>query len=79
MSKTIMARFIRCGDVRFRDMCGSKFSPVCCKRDLRGYIRDATLTAADSMFYLIVDICVRMLQPMELYRTQGSPGWYIIV
>jgi DNA (cytosine-5)-methyltransferase 1 len=28
--------------------------------------------------YVIVDICLRMLQPHELYRAQGFPGDYII-
>ena len=28
--------------------------------------------------YVIVDICLRMLQPAELYRAQGFPGDYII-
>lgn len=28
--------------------------------------------------YIIVDICMRMLQPPELYRAQGFPDWYII-
>ncbi|HEJ7901957.1 DNA cytosine methyltransferase [Serratia marcescens] len=28
--------------------------------------------------YVIVDICMRMLQPPELYRAQGFPSWYII-
>jgi DNA (cytosine-5)-methyltransferase 1 len=28
--------------------------------------------------YIIVDICMRMLEPRELYRAQGFPDWYII-
>ncbi|NNB15199.1 DNA cytosine methyltransferase [Pseudomonas fragi] len=28
--------------------------------------------------YVIVDICLRMLQPVELYKAQGFPGDYII-
>ncbi|VVN51281.1 hypothetical protein PS685_00615 [Pseudomonas fluorescens] len=28
--------------------------------------------------YVIVDICLRMLQPAELYKAQGFPGSYII-
>lgn len=28
--------------------------------------------------YVIVDICLRMLQPLELYRAQGFPAGYII-
>ena len=28
--------------------------------------------------YVIVDICLRMLQPHELYRAQGFPASYII-
>ncbi|MFV8925396.1 DNA cytosine methyltransferase [Serratia fonticola] len=28
--------------------------------------------------YIIVDICMRMLAPRELYRAQGFPDWYII-
>lgn len=28
--------------------------------------------------YQIVDICMRMLQPRELYRAQGFPEWYVI-
>lgn len=28
--------------------------------------------------YVIVDICLRMLQPAELYKAQGFPGDYII-
>lgn len=28
--------------------------------------------------YVIVDICLRMLQPAELYKAQGFPGTYII-
>jgi len=28
--------------------------------------------------YVIVDICLRMLQPAELYKAQGFPGEYII-
>ena len=28
--------------------------------------------------YVIVDICLRMLQPAELYKTQGFPSDYII-
>ncbi|WP_426758394.1 DNA cytosine methyltransferase, partial [Pseudomonas aeruginosa] len=28
--------------------------------------------------YVIVDICLRMLQPPELYRAQGFPADYII-
>ena len=28
--------------------------------------------------YVIVDICLRMLQPHELYRAQGFPADYII-
>ncbi|KDE37440.1 hypothetical protein AW40_07280 [Kosakonia radicincitans UMEnt01/12] len=49
MSKTLKARCIRRYEIRFRDMCDSKFSPVWRKRDLRGCIRDVTLTTADSM------------------------------
>lgn len=30
------------------------------------------------MSYVIVDICLRMLQPAELYKAQGFPGDYII-
>lgn len=30
------------------------------------------------MPYVIVDICLRMLQPAELYKAQGFPGDYII-
>lgn len=28
--------------------------------------------------FIIVDICMRMLEPRELYRAQGFPDWYII-
>lgn len=29
-------------------------------------------------FYVIVDICLRMLKPVELYKAQGFPASYII-
>ena len=45
-----------------------------------------TITARDRLAlvpvkgipYVIVDICLRMLQPAELYKAQGFPGDYII-
>ncbi|WP_269564539.1 hypothetical protein [Kosakonia radicincitans] len=51
MSKTLKARCIRRWEIRFRDMCDSKFSPIWRKRDLRGYIRSAALTTAECMVY----------------------------
>jgi len=36
------------------------------------------LVTVDGVVYRIVDICMRMLQPAELYRAQGFPEWYII-
>ena len=36
-----------------------------------------TVTIKDTP-YVIVDICLRMLQPAELYKAQGFPGDYII-
>jgi len=36
------------------------------------------LATVDGVVYRIVDIGMRMLQPAELYRAQGFPGWYII-
>ncbi|HGL6403749.1 TPA: DNA cytosine methyltransferase [Citrobacter koseri] len=36
------------------------------------------LVDIDGITYRIVDIGMRMLQPHELYRAQGFPGWYII-
>lgn len=32
----------------------------------------------DGCIYQIIDICMRMLQPHELYRAQGFPEWYVI-
>ncbi|WP_336240475.1 DNA cytosine methyltransferase [Citrobacter werkmanii] len=47
---------------------------------LREYLgEDATeFVEIDGVTYRIVDIGMRMLQPHELYRCQGFPGWYII-
>jgi len=36
------------------------------------------LVTIDGVVYRIVDIGMRMLQPVELYRAQGFPEWYII-
>jgi len=36
------------------------------------------LVTIDDVLYRIVDIGMRMLQPVELYRAQGFPDWYII-
>ncbi|MCI1898751.1 MAG: DNA cytosine methyltransferase [Enterobacter sp.] len=36
------------------------------------------LVTIDGVIYKIVDIGMRMLQPLELYRAQGFPEWYII-
>ncbi len=36
------------------------------------------LVTVDGVVYRIVDIGMRMLQPVELYRAQGFPEWYII-
>ncbi|EHF0523147.1 hypothetical protein IFP00_001382 [Salmonella enterica] len=49
MSKSLYARCIRRWTVEFKGRCDSKFSPHWRKRDLRGYIREAVLTTADSM------------------------------
>ncbi|OVV21836.1 Uncharacterised protein [Klebsiella pneumoniae] len=49
MSKTLNARCIRRWEVEFKGLCDSKYSPYWCKRDLRGYIREAALTTAASM------------------------------
>ncbi|HED3095577.1 TPA: hypothetical protein R4045_001112 [Citrobacter freundii] len=49
MSKSLNARCIRRWTVEFKGRCDSKHSPYWRKRDLRGYIREAALTTADSM------------------------------
>lgn len=49
MSKSLNARCIRRWQVEFKGRCDSKYSPYWCKRDLRGYIREAALTTADCM------------------------------
>jgi len=49
VNKSLKSRCIRRWEIRFRDICDSKFSPIWRKQDLRGYIRDAALTTADCM------------------------------
>ncbi|EGJ8606902.1 DNA cytosine methyltransferase [Salmonella enterica subsp. salamae serovar 58:l,z13,z28:z6] len=36
------------------------------------------LVTIGGVIFRIVDIGMRMLQPRELYRAQGFPGWYVI-
>lgn len=49
MSKSLNARCIRRWEVEFKPFCDSKVNSYWRKRDLRGYIREAALTTADSM------------------------------
>ena len=36
------------------------------------------LVTVDGADYQIVDICMRMLQPHELFATQGFTSWYVL-
>lgn len=47
---------------------------------LREYCGDESdgLLKIGGVFYRIVNIGMRMLQPAELYRAQGFPDWYLI-
>ncbi|MBE0395028.1 hypothetical protein ILP74_05985 [Citrobacter amalonaticus] len=69
MSKSLNARCIRRWNVEFKPLCNSKANPYWRKRDLRGYIREAALTTADSMVE-------RMAENNAKFDFDGSTiGW----
>ena len=70
MSKSLNARCIRRWEVEFKGRCDSKYSPYWRKRDLRGYIREAALTTAESM----VDSLAYNNAMLDFFAENGDDG-----
>lgn len=75
MSKTLKALCIRRWEIRFRDMCDSKFSQVWCRGDLRGYIRESALITADCMVERMAEDNARVDYGISGWSPEFS-AWY---
>ena len=75
MSKTLKARCIRRWEIRFRDMCDSKFSPVWRRCNLRGYIRESALITADCMVERMAEDNARVDYGISGWSPEFS-AWY---
>lgn len=55
MSKSLNSRCIRRWEVEFKGICDSKHNPYWRRHHLRGYIREAALTTAESMVWRMAE------------------------